>query len=88
MEETFKPLGDRVLVERVEAKTKTDGGIVIPDTAKEKPLEGKVIFVGISENLILKPGDKVLFGKYVGSEVTLNNKPYLVMRQSDVYSII
>lgn len=91
----FKPLHDRVLVERLESESKTAGGIIIPDTAKEKPVEGLVIAVGNgakSDNgdiipLQVKPGDKVLFGKWSGNEVKLDGKDYLVMKESDIIGI-
>lgn len=91
----FKPLYDRVLVERLESEEKTAGGIIIPDTAKEKPMEGKVIAVGQGTKsekgdiiaLQVKPGDKVLFGKWSGNEIKLNGKDYLVMKESDIMGI-
>ncbi|MDO4975490.1 MAG: co-chaperone GroES [Alphaproteobacteria bacterium] len=91
----FKPLYDRVLVERLESEEKTAGGIIIPDTAKEKPMEGKVIAVGQGTRsekgdivaLQVKPGDKVLFGKWSGNEIKLNGKDYLVMKESDIMGI-
>jgi chaperonin GroES len=92
----FKPLYDRVLVERLESDSKTAGGIIIPDTAKEKPMEGLVVAVGSgirSENgeivpLQIKTGDKILFGKWSGSEIKLNGKEYLVMKESDIMGVI
>ena len=86
----IKPLADRVLVEPAPAE-KTVGGIIIPDTSKEKPLHGKVVAVGNGtkdEQMILKAGDEVLYGKYSGTEVELDGKNYLIMRQSDVLAIV
>ena len=86
-----KPLADRVLIEPAPAETKTVGGIIIPDTAKEKPLKGTVIAVGggtKDEDMVLKEGDKVLYGKYAGTEVEIEGKKYLIMRQSDVVAIL
>jgi len=88
---TIKPLADRVLIEPAPAETKTVGGIIIPDTAKEKPLQGTVIAVGLGtkdEEMILKEGDTVLYGKYAGTELEHEGKKYLVMRQSDVVAIL
>jgi len=93
---TFRPLHDRVLVERVEAEEKTAGGIIIPDTAKEKPQEGKVLSVGTGvrdENgkltpLDVKEGDRILFGKWSGTEVRLDGKDLLIMKESDILGII
>lgn len=87
----IKPLADRVLIEPMAAETKTIGGIIIPDTAKEKPLQGTVIAVGQGtkdEEMILKEGDKVLYGKYSGTEVELEGEKYLIMRQSDVVAVL
>ena len=92
----LRPLHDRILVQRVEEVTTTKGGIIIPDTAKEKPAEGKVIAVGngkIGEDgkripLDIKKGDKILFGKYSGSEVKIEGDEYLIMREDDVLGII
>ena len=87
----IKPLADRVLVLPAPAEEKTIGGIIIPDTAKEKPLKGEVLAVGKGtkdEEMILKPGDIVLYGKYAGTELELDNEKYLIMRQSDVLAII
>ncbi|MDR2464135.1 MAG: co-chaperone GroES [Holosporales bacterium] len=92
---SFRPLYDRVLVERLESEEKTAGGIIIPDTAKEKPMEGKVIAVGngsIDENgkvrtLEVKVGDRILFGKWSGTEVKLNGHDYIVMKESDIMGI-
>jgi chaperonin GroES len=92
----FKPLYDRVLVERLETESKTSGGIIIPDTAKEKPMEGLIISVGSglrSEKtgevvpLQVKVGDKILFGKWSGTEIKLDGKDYLVMKESDIMGI-
>ena len=86
----IKPLADRVVVEPAPAE-KTVGGIIIPDTSKEKPLHGKVVAVGNGtkdEQMILKAGDEVLYGKYSGTEVELDGKTYLIMRQSDVLAIV
>ena len=88
---TIKPLADRVLIEPAPAETKTVGGIIIPDTAKEKPLQGTIVAVGQGtkdEEMILKEGDVVLYGKYAGTELELKGKKYLVMRQSDVVAIL
>lgn len=88
----FKPLADRVLIEPKEAETKTVGGLYIPDNAKEKPQEGKVVAVGSGkkdEPMELKAGDNVLYGKYAGTEVNSpDGKSYMIMRQSDVLAII
>ncbi|NOZ03714.1 MAG: co-chaperone GroES [FCB group bacterium] len=92
----MKPLADRVVVEAMEAEDKSAGGIILPDTAKEKPQQGTVVAVGpgkISDsgNLIkmsLKVGDKVLYGKYSGTEVTYEGKEYLIMRESDILAIL
>ena len=86
-----KPLADRVLVEAAEAETKTAGGIIIPDTAKEKPMKGKVIAVGPGkkdEPTTVKVGDSVLYGKYAGTEILVNGKEYLIMKESDIYAIV
>ena len=88
---TIKPLADRVLIEPAPAETKTVGGIIIPDTAKEKPLQGTIVAVGQvtkDEEMILKEGDVVLYGKYAGTELEFEGKKYLVMRQSDVVAIL
>ena len=87
----IKPLADRVLIEPQEAQTKTAGGIYIPDTAKEKPQQGKVIAVGPGkkdEPMEVKAGDVVLYGKYAGTEIELDGEKFLMMRQSDVLAII
>ncbi|UCF36325.1 MAG: co-chaperone GroES [Acidobacteriota bacterium] len=92
----FKPLGDRILVKRVEAENVMRGGIVIPETAKEKPQEGKVIAVGTGKvldsgetlKMAVKVGDSVLFGKYGGTEVTIDDEEYLILREDDVLGIL
>jgi chaperonin GroES len=93
----FRPLGDRVLVEPVdESEQKTAGGIIIPDSAKEKPIQGKVVAVGPGSRkddgeripMELKKGDRVLYGKYSGTEVKINGTEQLIMRESDVYGVI
>ena len=86
-----KPLADRVLVEQAPAETKTSGGIIIPDTAKEKPMRGKIVAVGNGkpdEPLTVKAGDTVLYGKYAGTEINIDGKDFLIMRESDIYAII
>ncbi|MBN1586866.1 MAG: co-chaperone GroES [Candidatus Omnitrophica bacterium] len=94
----LKPLGDRVLVKLLEAEAKTQGGILLPDTAKEKPQEGEIVAVGTGKvldsgevkALDVKVGDKVLFGKYSGTEVTIKNtdEDYLIMREDDILAIV
>ena len=92
----FRPLGDRVLVKRVEEESKTKGGIIIPDTAKEKPQEGEVLAVGPGardENgklvpLDVKTGDRVLFGKWSGTEVKIDGEDLLIMKESDILGVI
>ena len=92
----FRPLGDRVLVKRVEEEAKTRGGIIIPDTAKEKPQEGEVIAVGPGarddsgkvQPLDVKPGDRILFGKWSGTEVKLDGEDLIIMKESDLMGII
>jgi len=92
----IKPLGDRVVVEPLEAEEKTKGGIILPDTAKEKPQEGKVIAVGkgkVDENgkivpMEVKVGDKVLYGKYSGTEITIEDKEYIILREEDILAIV
>ena len=92
----IKPLGDRVLVKRIKEEDKTKGGIIIPDTAKEKPQEGRVVAVGkgkVAENgkLItpeVRAGDKILFGKYAGSEIKLDGDEHIVLREDDILGII
>ncbi len=87
----IKPLADRVLILPADAEQKTASGIIIPDSAKEKPLQGIVKAVGQGtkdEEMILKEGDKVLFGKYSGTEIELEGEKYLIMRQSDVLAVL
>ena len=92
----FRPLGDRVLVKRVEEEEKTKGGIIIPDTAKEKPQEGEVIAVGPGVRdddgyygaLDVKAGDRILFGKWSGTEVKLDGKDLLIMKESDILGVL
>ena len=92
----IKPLGDRVLIKPSEEKEKTKGGIVLPDTAKEKPQEGEIIAVGEGRKtedgktipLTLKVGDRVLYGKYSGTEITVDGEEYLIMREEDVLAVI
>lgn len=87
----IKPLADRVLVEPKEAETKTASGLYIPDTAKEKPQEGKVIAAGPGkkdEPMEVKVGDEVIYGKYAGTEVTIEGKKYLIVKQSDILAIL
>ena len=92
----LRPLQDRILVQRVEEEAKTKGGIIIPDTAKEKPAEGKVVAVGNGKvgddgkriPLEVKKGDRILFGKYSGTEVKIAGDEYLIMREDDVLGII
>ncbi len=92
----FRPLHDRILVERVESEEKTAGGIILPDTAKEKPQQGKVIAVGPGKKtedgkmvpMDVKTGDTILFGKYSGSEIKIEGYEYLIMREDDVLGIV
>lgn len=87
----IKPLADRVLIEPTAAEEVTMGGIIIPDSAKEKPLKGKVLAVGRGtkdEEMVLNPGDIVLYGKYAGTEIDVDGIKYLMMRQSDVLAIV
>ena len=87
----IQPLADRVLVKPVAAEEKTISGIIIPDSAKEKPLRGKVLAVGKGtkdEEMVLKAGDQVLYGKYAGTELEYEGEKYLIMRQSDVLAIL
>ena len=87
----IKPLADRVLIEPAAAEEKTTGGIIIPDTAREKPQKGKVVAVGPGkkdEPMTLKEGDQVLYGKYGGTDLTLDGKDYLIMREADIYAIV
>lgn len=91
MSVNIKPLADRVLVEPVAAELKTASGIIIPDTAKEKPQKGQVIAVGtgkVDEPMTVKIGDTVLYGKYAGTEINVEGKDYLIMRESDILAII
>jgi chaperonin GroES len=88
---TIQPLADRVLVKPAAAETQTASGIIIPDSAKEKPLRGEVLAVGEGtkdEAMLLKAGDQVLYGKYAGTELELDGEKYLIMRQSDVLAIV
>lgn len=88
---SLKPLADRVLVEPAPAEEKTSSGIIIPDTAKEKPQKGSVVAVGAGkkdEPLTVKVGDTILYGKYAGTEITIDGKEYLIMRESDIFAII
>jgi chaperonin GroES len=92
----IRPLGDRVLIKRIKEEEKTKGGIIIPDTAKEKPQEGKVIAVGkgkVNEDgkvtpLDVKAGDRILFGKYSGTEVKLDGEEHLILREDDILGIL
>ncbi len=86
-----RPLADRVLVEAAAAELKTSGGIIIPDTAKEKPQKGKIVAVGNGkpeEPMTVKKGDTVLYGKYSGTEITIDGKDYLIMKESDIFAIV
>lgn len=93
---SLKPLHDRIIVRPAKAEEVTRGGIIIPDTAKEKPMQGEVIAVGQGKQtedgkvlaLQVKPGDKVLYGKYAGTEVTVDSEELLIMRESDVFAIL
>ncbi|OJF90375.1 co-chaperone GroES [Pararhizobium antarcticum] len=92
----FRPLHDRVVVRRIEAEAKTKGGIIIPDTAKEKPQEGEIVSVGTGTRddkgtliaLDVKAGDRVLFGKWSGTEVKLNGEDLLIMKEADIMGVI
>ena len=87
----IRPLADRVLIKPAAAEEKTLGGIIIPDSAKEKPLKGEVVAVGHwtkDEEMVVKNGDTVLYGKYAGTEIELDGEKYLIMRQSDILAII
>ncbi|MDQ3536436.1 MAG: co-chaperone GroES [Bacteroidota bacterium] len=87
----IKPLADRVLVQPAAAEEKTASGIIIPDTAKEKPQKGEVIAVGTGkkdEPLTVKVGDQILYGKYAGTEITVDGKEYLIMRESDIFAVV
>ncbi len=88
---SIKPLADRVLVQPAPAEEKTSGGIIIPDTAKEKPQKGTVVAVGVGTKdnpITLKVGDNVLYGKYAGTELSFEGRDYLIMRESDIYAVI
>jgi len=93
---SFRPLQDRVLIRRVEAEEKTAGGIIIPDTAKEKPMEGEVVAVGPGargedgkiQSLDVKAGDRVLFGKWSGTEIKLDGEDLIIMKESDIMGIV
>jgi chaperonin GroES len=93
---SFRPLHDRVLVRRIEGETKTAGGIIIPDTAKEKPQEGEVIAIGSGSRdeqgkvhpLDVKVGDRILFGKWSGTEVKVNGEELLIMKESDILGVV
>ena len=92
----IKPLGDRVVIKPVEPEERTKGGIILPDTAKEKPVVGEVVAAGPGRKgddgktitLEVKVGDKVLYGKYSGTEITLDNEQYLILRESDVLAVV
>jgi chaperonin GroES len=92
---TFRPLHDRVLVKRIEQEDKTPGGVIIPETAKEKPIQGEVIAVGAGAKkddgsvipLDVKEGDRVLYGKWAGQEVTLDGEEYLIVKESDIMGV-
>jgi len=92
----FKPLHDRVLVRRIEQEAKTAGGIIIPDTAQEKPMEGEVVAIGSGARaedgtvtpLDVKPGDRILFGKWTGSEVKIDGEEMMIMKESDILGVI
>ena len=88
----FQPQGDRVLIQAAAAEEKTAGGIIIPDTAKEKPQKGTIVAVGPGkkkeEPMTVKVGDTVFYGKYAGTEISVDGKEYLIMRESDIYAII
>lgn len=92
----LKPLGDRIIVKPISAEEKTPGGIVLPDTAKEKPQEGEVVAVGPGTQLSsgkrvpmdVKPGDRIIYGKYAGTEVKVGNEEYVILRQEDVLAVL
>jgi chaperonin GroES len=92
----LRPLGDRIVIEPLEAEEKTKGGIILPDTAKEKPQEGKVVAVGKGKTdesgklipMEVKVGDKVLYGKYAGTEITIEGKEYMILREEDVLAVV
>lgn len=91
MDRKIQPLADRVLVEPAVAEEKTAGGIIIPDTAKEKPQKGKVIATGKGtkdDPITVQVGDEVLYGKYAGTEISLSGADYIIMRESDIFAII
>jgi len=91
MSVNVKPLADRVLVEPLPAENKTASGIIIPDTAKEKPVKGTVVAAGpgkVDEPMTVKVGDMVLYGKYAGTELAVDGKDYLIMRESDIFAIV
>ena len=96
MKTKMKPLFDRVLVKRVEAEEKVKGGIIIPDTAKEKPMEGKVIAVGAGRlddhgkriSMEVKPGDRILFGKYAGTEIKIDDDEHIILKEDEILGII
>jgi chaperonin GroES len=96
MKTKVRPLHDRVIVRRLEEQEKTKGGIIIPDTAKEKPIEGKIIAVGagkVMENgkrmpLQVKEGDRILFGKYAGTDIRIEGEDHLIMREDDIIAIV
>ncbi len=88
---TIQPLADRVIVQPAEAETVTKGGIIIPDTAKEKPQKGTIVAAGPGkkdEPVTVKIGDSVLYGKYAGTEINVDGKEYLIMRESDIFAIL
>ena len=93
---TFRPLHDRILIRRIEAQARTEGGIIIPDTAQEKPQQGEVIAIGAGTRaedgtvtpLDVKPGDRILFGKWSGSEVKIAGEDLIIMKQSDVLGVL
>ena len=92
----IKPLQDRLVIKRIEEEEKTKGGIIIPDSAKEKPQEGRVVAIGDGKTLesgqkaplTVKPGDKILFGKYSGTEIKIDGEEHLIMREDDVLAIV
>lgn len=92
----IRPLGDRVVVKQIEAEGKTKGGIILPDSAKEKPQEGKVVAIGkgkVDENgktvpMEVKEGDKILYGKYSGTEITIDEKEYMILKEEDILAIV
>lgn len=92
----LRPLGDRIVVEPLAAEEKTKGGIILPDTAKEKPQEGKIVAVGKGKTdesgksvpMEVKVGDKILYGKYAGTEITIDNVEYMILREEDVLAVV